>query len=306
MQSAKYHIRTTQVGAGNRLSRKHRMGALARTARRGGADMRVVARLPAVFFVLLTFMLSLSPAWAVDDREILFLGHPILPRAGTYLVTKDVTIRDVPDTDGKKVGSFEAGDRVQIVGRAKGSWMAVRDEKKDLGFLYALVLTPLLSDAAKAPLSGTAQFTGGACGYKIIYDGDTAIEGQEFNSFDYHVNFECRYEDRTFSFKAPMFISEGPYNSGRNPVHQIGIDVLELAQDYDQFFSTNLLYDRDKGQVRFDSSNVKKYKAKKIPDPLPATTGAEALTAGIALGLRSWSAEFWKDLAEALKTPSAR
>jgi len=274
-------------------------------APKGGA-LWPVLRLLLLMLIAFPATGPIRPAMAIDDREIMFLGHPILPRSGTYLVTKDVNVRAEPDTKGKKVGRFEAGSRVQIAGKAKGSWMAVRNSDRDYGFIYAPVLVPLLADAAKAPMSGKAAFAGGSCDYKIVYDGDTSIEGQEFSSFDYQVTFECRHEDKSFSFAAPMFISEGPYNGGRKPIHQIGIDVLELAQDYDRFFSTNLLYDRDKSQVRFDSISVKKYKVKKTPDPRPAANATEAVRFGIGLVLESWSPLFWQDLAGALKAASAR
>ncbi|HBC06684.1 MAG TPA: hypothetical protein DC046_03775, partial [Rhodospirillaceae bacterium] len=65
-------------------------------------------------------------AAAQDKPEKTFLGQTVTPLAGTYVVTKDLNVRGEPDTNGAKVGSFREGDRVTVVGKAKGSWLAVR------------------------------------------------------------------------------------------------------------------------------------------------------------------------------------
>jgi len=252
---------------------------------------------------VLAFM---AQPFAAEPAGKKFLGQPVTPMAGLYVATQDVPVRDKPDTNAKRVGSFDVGDRILVVGRATGSWLAVRNDGKDMGFVYGPVLMPLLDGVVKYPLSGRTVLAGGDCDWRIIHEGETPIEGQLFNSLDYRVRLDCRKGGSSYGFEAPMFITEGPFNGGVSPIHQIGIDVLELAQDYERVFSTNLLYDRDKREVRFDGLSVDKYRVKKEPPPATAKNVAEALTAAVAVALQSWSAEFWTDLGKALKAAGKR
>jgi hypothetical protein len=242
---------------------------------------------------------------AKDKDTVMFLGQPVSPRPGTFVVTKDLNVRDKPDTSGKKVSSFSEGTKITVVGNARGSWVAVREDGKDLGFVYGPVLMPLLDAVVKEPLTGRVEIAGGACDFRIVFEGESPIEGQLFNSVDYRTALECRRAGASFAFEMPMFITEGPYNGGSQPVHQIGMDVLELAQEYERVFSTNLLYDAEKGEIRLDSVSVDKYLtgAKKRPST-KAGDVASALVGGVGLAARSWSRDFWSDLARALRGAS--
>lgn len=243
---------------------------------------------------------------AAEPANIKFKGQPVTPDAGFYVATQDAPVRDKPDTNAKRIGGFDVGDRILVVGKAQGSWLAVRKNGKDFGFVYGPVLMPLLDNVPKYPLSGRTAIANGECDWRIIHEGETPIEGQLFNSLDYRARLDCRRGGGTVGFDAPMFITEGPYNGGTNPVHQIGLDVLELGQDYERVFSTNMLYDRDKNEVRFDGLSVDKYRVKKEPAPIAAKNVAEALTAAIAIALQAWSADFWTDLGAALKAAAKR
>jgi hypothetical protein len=103
-----------------------------------------------------------------------------------------------------------------------------------------------------------------------------------------------------------MFITEGPYNGGTRSIYQIGMDVLELAQEYERVFSTNLLYDAEKGQVRLDSVSVDKYldgdakSGKAGKRTAPAAGVAQALASALEVAVRGWSPAFWSDLGKAL------
>ncbi len=240
-------------------------------------------------------------AAAQDKSEKTFLGQAVTPLTGTYVVTKDLNVRGEPDTNGKKVGSFHEGDRVRVVGKAKGSWLAVRADGKDLGFVYGPVLMPLIDAVINEPLTGTATITGGTCAYRAVFEGESPIEGQMFNSVDYRAMLECRRDGKSFAFEMPLFITEGPYNGGVKSVHQIGMDVLELAQEYERVFSTNLLYDAEKGEVRLDTVSVDKYLTAGKARPMPARTVSSALAAAITLAVQSWSPAFWSDFAKALR-----
>lgn len=242
--------------------------------------------------------LNVRPLSAAD---ITFLGHPVSPKPGTYVVTKELNVRAEPDTKGKKIGSFQEGERIDVAGSAKGSWMAVRVDGKDLGFVYGPVLMPLINAVVEEPLTGKIAISGGNCAYRVVFEGESPIEGQMFNSVDYRAVLECRRGGSSFAFDMPLFITEGPYNGGDRSIHQIGMDVLELAQEYERVFSTNLLYDAEKGRVKLDSVSVDKYLAKKKEDPVPVVNVATALVAAIGLAARSWTPAFWSDLARALR-----
>jgi hypothetical protein len=234
------------------------------------------------------------------------MGHPVTPGPGIYVVTKDLNVRDAPETAGKKVGSFQEGERIAVVGKAKGSWMAVRADGKNLGFVYGPVLMPLIDAVIQEPLVGTVSMPGGTCAYRIVFEGESPIEAQMFNSVDYRTVLECQRNGRSFAFEVPMFITEGPYNGGTRSIYQIGMDVLELAQEYERVFSTNLLYDAEKGQVRLDSVSVDKYldgdakSGKAGKRTAPAAGVAQALASALEVAVRGWSPAFWSDLGKAL------
>lgn len=242
-----------------------------------------------------------SPPKVGKQDEILFLGQKIAPLAGTYIVTKDVNVRAAPETEGGKVASFLEGERVRVVGKAKGNWLAVRHKGKDLGFVYGPVLMPVIDAVIKTPLTGTVSLDSGQCAYRIVFEGESPIEGQLFNSVDYRAMLECRRGGKSFAFEMPLFITEGPYNGGGRSISQIGMDVLELAQEYERVFSTNLLYDAEKGEVRLDGVSMDKYLISGKVPPIPAADVPSALNAAITLAVGAWSPAFWTDLAKALR-----
>lgn len=256
------------------------------------------------------FSLAAAQEKSKAPAEIDFMGHPITPDRGVYVVTKDLNVRDAPETAGKKVGSFQEGERIAVIGKAKGSWMAVKAEGKNLGFVYGPVLMPLIDAVLKEPLVGAVSIKGGTCAYRMVFEGESPIEGQMFNSIDYRTVLECQRSGRSYAFEMPLFITEGPYNGGTRSIYQIGMDVLELAQEYERVFSTNLLFDAEKGQVRLDSVSVDKYldagdknaKAKKATDQVESVAGA--LAAALDIAVRGWSSAFWRDLGKALGAPS--
>ena len=254
----------------------------------------------ALFAVWVVFLAGLGPVTAAGE-EITFLGEKITPKSGIFIVTKDLNVRDKPDTKGKRVDQFQEGERISVVGKAKGSWLAVRVDGKDLGFVYGPVLMPLINPVVEEPMTGNAKIDGGSCAYRAVFEGESPIEGQMFKSADYRAILECQRGGKSFAFEMPLFITEGPYNGGGRSIHQIGMDVLELAQEYERVFSTNLLYDVEKNEVKLDSVSVKKYLVKGKRDPVPAQDVASALRAAIGLAVRSWSPVFWTELARALR-----
>ena len=93
-----------------------------------------------------------------------------------------------------------------------------------------------------------------------------------------------------------MFLSEGPYQGTRRPVHQITVDILELESGLEEVFSTHLLWDREKGNVRFDSVNNKKLVLVQKSKALSADNMAAALNRALQLAASSWRQEVWSAL----------
>ena len=95
-------------------------------------------------------------AFAAEKKDVMFRGVKIKPQVGTYIVLKDVRIRSAPKTKSKKVGLFKAGSRIHVVGRAAFAWVAVRENGKDVGFVYDQVLLPLIDGTLENELTGKA------------------------------------------------------------------------------------------------------------------------------------------------------
>ena len=226
-----------------------------------------------------------------------FLGVKTTPHKGEYVVLKDVNVRAKPKTKSKKIGSLKAGRRVQVVAKAPGAWMAVREGTKDLGFVYALMLMPLIDGALAEDLTGKASVKGGAdCDYRIRFDGKSPVEGQLFEIADYDVMWDCRVGKRKVRFRTPMFITEAPYQLGSKRIYQINVDVLDLYGGYDDILSTIVLYDKDKDRVTFDGVSIKKYGKTPKEKTVKAGNVSEALTGAVKIALSAWNKSTWRDL----------
>ena len=236
-------------------------------------------------------------ALAAEKKPMTFLGVKVKPLRGTYLVLKDVNVRARPKTKSKKIGSYKTGQKIKVVGRASGAWVAVRKGGKDQGFVYDKVLLPLIDGTLIKDLEGKASVKGGAnCDYIIHYEGKSPVEGQVFEIADYDVLWDCDRGNQKVRFRTPMFITEAPFLMGQKRIYQINIDILDLEGGYDEIFSTIFLYDQDKELVSFDGVSIEKYGQPPKPMEAPAGSVAEALLASIQMGLTAWNKAAWKDL----------
>ncbi|MEE9317224.1 MAG: SH3 domain-containing protein [Rhodospirillales bacterium] len=253
-----------------------------------------------VFFVSLTGAFpggAPVKALAAEKKPTTFLGVKVKPHHGTYLVLKDVNVRARPKTKSKRVGSFKTGQRIKVVGRAAGAWVAVRKGGKDQGFVYDKVLLPLIDGTLFKDLEGKASVKDGAnCDFIIHFESKGPVEGQVFEIADYDVLWDCDWGNQKVKFLTPMFITEAPYLMGQKRIYQINIDILDLEGGYEEIFSTIFLYDQDKGLVSFDGVSIEKYGHP--PEPKEASVGsvAEALMASVKMGLTAWNKAAWKDL----------
>ena len=261
----------------------------------GGGTFRPLAA------AVLLIALAVGPALAAEKKPppkpMIFRGVKVKPLHGQYLVLKDVNIRARPKTKSKKMGSFKAGKRIDVVARAAGAWVAVREGGKDLGFVYDRILLPLIDGTLKKDLKGKTLVKGGAsCQYRIRFEGKSQVEGQVFEIADYDVFWDCLDGKRKVKFRTPMFITEAPYQLGTKRIFQISIDVLDIEGGYDDIFSTTLLYDKDKNRVAFDSVSIKKFGQTPMIKEIPAKTVPQALRAAVIITLATWNKSAWKDL----------
>ena len=268
--------------------------ALPRNPNGSGTFRPLVA---AVLLIALAVGSALAAEKKTPPKPMIFMGVKVQPLHGQYLVLKDVNIRARPKTKSKKVGSFKAGKRIDVVARAAGAWVAVREGGKDLGFVYDQILLPLIDGTLKKDLEGKTSVKGGAsCQYRIRFEGKSQVEGQVFEIADYDVFWDCLDGKRKVKFRTPMFITEAPYQLGTKRIFQISIDVLDIEGGYDDIFSTTLLYNKDKNRVAFDSVSIKKFGQTPVIKEIPAKTVPQALRAAVIITLATWNKSAWKDL----------
>ncbi len=249
----------------------------------------------------LAFLAVTAPEYAAaaEKKTLTFRGIKIKPMTGTYIVLKDVRIRAKPKTKSKKLGTFKAGRRIHVVGKAAFAWVAVREKGKDVGFVYDQVLLPLIDGTLDRDLKGRASVKGKDgpdCLYRISFEGKSAVEGQVFEIADYDVLWDCRIGSRKVKFRTPMFITEAPFQMGPKRIFQISIDILDLDGGYEEIFSTIVLFNMDKDRIAFDGVSIEKYG--KIPPTkeAPAQTVPEALEAAVKMALGAWNKAAWNDL----------
>ena len=239
-----------------------------------------------------------SQSKSTSTQTISFLDTKIFPMKGTYVVLKDANVRNQPATKGRKVSRRSRGDRVRVVGRAKGHWLAIRGrDGKDIGFIYRSILMPLIDGTLKNQLNGKLNLPNARnCDYIVRFDGKTPAEGQFFEFADYLIKWECRLKNGLFAFNTPMFLTEGPYRGNSKRIHQITIDILGLAESMENVFSTHVLWDRENAQVTFDSITLKEFSRVPSVKKLNARNMSEALHGTIKIAASAWNGPLWKTI----------
>ena len=251
-----------------------------------------------LIFLVLTHVFTLRPASGQDKIEketFLFLSTRVMPTSGNYLVIKDANVRDRPTTRGRRVGRRARGERVIVVGRAKGPWLAIRNEDgEDIGFIYKKTLIPIINGALKNTLEGRLHIAGSkACQYLVKFEDKSSAEGQVFKFSDYSINWFCKIAGQSLKFNTPMFLTEGAYRETSQSIHQITIDTLGLSESMERVLSTHILWDRQKQNVKFDSITVKKFGQKPNLNNVRAETVSDALHAAVRIAASVWNNFFW-------------
>ena len=251
-----------------------------------------------LIFLLYNNLFILRPAWAqgkIEKDTFPFLSTRVLPASGTYLVIKDANVRARPATKGRRVGRRARGERVIVVGRAKGPWLAIRNENgKDIGFIYQRALIPIINGRLKNTLEGRLQTEDSKkCKYVVNFEDKSPAEGQVFKFSDYRINWFCEMAGRSLKFNTPMFLTEGPYRGTSESIHQITIDTLGLTNSIESVLSIDILWDRQKKHVKFDSITVKKFGQEPKLNNLKAETVRDALHAAVRIAASVWNKSFW-------------
>lgn len=241
---------------------------------------------------------------SVDAADMDFMGTPVTPAPGKYLVEKDVNVRDEPKTSGKRLAGLKAGDIVSVVGRAGNTaWLAVIENGKPLGFVYGTVLSPVIDGEISEDVTGEIRLGANhRCGYRVHFIGkagdDQDSADQSFRASDYEVSIVCERKQRRIRFPAQMFMTEVPFDgSNKRQVFQINVDLLDGVHGLPDVFSTIMMFDLDKGEVRFDSISEDVYARKEgALESLPSTNVMRALASALEIALTHWSDKAWDDI----------
>ena len=251
------------------------------------------------FAVLLLLAATFQPMPGLAEERN-FLDETITVQPQDMLVTNDVNVRSKPSTKGEKVGRFDKGERIRAVGRVNKEWVAIQQDGKDLGFVYAPVLIPLIDGALDEPLRGmTMGPDRSPCEYIIRYEGREEIVGRQPMSIaNYEIGWRCRLKNQRekVTIIGYMFITESPYDGRKLPKYQISVDLPGYADEPDQIFSTSMIYDADQGKIVYDGLSLPKLG--KRPDEAEKTAPevTRALTRAMELAPQTWSDTFWRRL----------
>lgn len=251
-------------------------------------------------YILVVAGLGLPVISASAQTAKTFLGEALSGSDAMYLVLKDVNVRSKPLTKSKRVSRFRKGVRVQSPGEAKGTqWVAVRQDGKDLGFIYGTALAPILDGKLKSDLTGLLVIKGKpACKYVIAFSQRNEIEGEQQVISDYDVTLNCTHKNQPVEFSASMFFTELPYLDLKKDLFQINVDVLGISEAEDDSLSIISIYQPSKGEVRYDGASEANLAAEQKYSPIKAADVPAALRGALEFAYRTWKDTVWDDLAE--------
>jgi hypothetical protein len=249
------------------------------------------------FVVIVLSPIASAQKTDTSPPKVSFMGVQIKPLDGIYIVRKDVNVRKKPKTGSKKIGSLKKGERITTVGKAKGGWVAYQNQGKNMGFVYDSVLYPVINSELKNKIKGTlAGENRPMCSYTITFVGKSDAEGQVFQIGDYEIDWKCRYNDKSVSFLSLMFLTEGPYDTSKSSIHQITIDVFDVAVNMEEVLSTNFLYDRIKKKLIYDGVSQKRLANDPTEKVVSVTGVTEALRSAVQLAHEAWNDSLWVEL----------
>lgn len=223
---------------------------------------------------------------------------PLTPEAGFFLVTKDINVHIKPITASKSVGLLKKGTRVEAVGRPEdAAWLGVKQNGRELGYVYAPVLLPLIDGSQIPDIKGAAEAGNGtACDYAIRFDKRNAVEGEPSGTYDYDVSYKCAAKGVKFEFPAFMFITEAAFDLTQNQIYQINVDVLEVGDSFEEALSATFMYHKKADKIVFDGISQGDFGKKPKVTEMPAADVESALSAAARITLDTWNDKAWKEL----------
>jgi len=264
-----------------------------------------------VFTAVCVWLGSSVTLWAADQpvqaqktETLTFRGEPIEPFDGLYVVKTDVKIRAAPNTRSKRLGVLEEGLKVRAFGRAKGPWLAVKQDDEEIGFVYSPVLYRLFEGALDDEVRGQVALEGArTCDYIIRYTGTSPVDGEFFETSDYEVGWRCAQNDQTFEFESFLFVTEALIKKRRKSLYEVTLDIWEIQRGYEEVFSTTVKYDPNEALATFHSISIDKFSSGIVPDERTVTTVPDMLSAAVEMIVSSWNEEAWTVLKNLTNQP---
>ena len=238
----------------------------------------------------------------------LFDKGQLSPSAKTYLLLKDVNVRQKPMNKSAVVGRLKKNKRVSSIGKAKGTnWIAVKKGEKNLGFVYSKALVPVIDGKLLRAISGNITVPNESglklwpCHYKIKFTGKVKVEKSLQVIADYNLEMEFYYKNKTIKIDATMFITELPYFKRTVPIFQINIDLYDMPIGSDEMFSTTVLYHTLENKIVFDGVTKEGLKARATIMKKDAADLGAALKGAVVMAHKSWGPMVWSELAKTQK-----
>jgi len=261
--------------------------------RRGGKDLG---------FIFESYLKMVAQRPLERDRSgriVGTAGKPMAPASGRFLAVAETDVRAKPAKDAPKRDRLERGTRIEAMGASEdGKWLAIRWSGREMGFVPREALLPLIDGDLRQPIGGTAKTAEGTCGFTIRFTGKSQVEDDIIETADYDVDWQCDIDGKRLKFPGYMFITEAPFQLADNQIYQISVDLLEVAREYDEAFSTIFLYHRADGKVVFDGVSMKELGIEPALREMPAKSVRDALVAAAAMAPSAWSAELWSFFSE--------
>ena len=273
-----------------------------------GEKVRVVGRIGKDWLAVKKEGVELGFVYAPALREVIAkkveadFSIPLTPVEGSYLVNRDVNVRKIPKTSGKRVARLKKGALVQAVGRPKdAAWLGVEQDGRKLGYVFAPVLIPLIDGTIGEELKGSMKLSAGrsSCAYTIRFDEEVPVEGENFHIYNYDLDYRCDYRGVKVDFLAYMFMIEASYDLSSKPSYQINVDLLEIGERFDEPLSAVFIYDRKNNRVSFEAVNQSEFAKTPADKDRAAADLGQALAAAAAMAPEAWNTKVWKALAAA-------
>jgi hypothetical protein len=256
-------------------------------------------------FTVLCFFVAVSA-----DAADLPNGMSLAPTSPLYFATADTVVRDLPNSDARRLGQIDKGQHVSVTGKVVTSdtasadtgsnWLAVKRPGGAVGYARAATLVAMIDGTLKTPLAGKLSAPDRPdCRYAVSFEGHSPVADAIQQTADYNIAFECdsKGSDTPLAFNAGMFITELPFDAQR-AVYQINIDLWDMRVNDEDVLSVTSLYDPAAQQVSFDHVTDDKLGDGTGVGPESAADVPAALAAAIRIAHKVWQDGAWQQLSQ--------